>query len=562
VRNLAVRIHYLAQKSIWMTLAAIVLLVSSVCVSASIDAAEENERQIKAAEDVIRSAGFEPTVEGLRKYFDLFLPNDQADRRTRELLQKIGSASFEEREEANRELVNSPYVSSSLLKEAAESGDPEIAWRAKSTLNVALQHRKNVIYSAFRLVHLSKLTGLADRLVLIANEIPSEESGALTQLKLAMMATAGPTDLPLLTQSIEKLPATHQRILIEVLRNRFLSESVATFESYCAENHPAVVRLEATMGLADLGDRRALKKFLALMDSEEAAVRSMADYALRKFTSQNMKYIPYGDVAQRKEGRDRWAAWIDSDGEKAELQFPLANVRTGKSVLNGNTLIAMGYSNKVVELTPDNKVLYELTVPGAWSAEKLESGNVLVAAYSENKVVEMTPSGERVWEVEAPGVLNTRPLENGNILIALYAGNKVVEVNRDKETVWEFQTDSSVADAIRLDNGNTLVCNSSKIIEINPDNTEVWSMEMSQVYGLSVTESGTILASSLSGVVNEIDRESKKVIWDYKTTNPVDAIRLDNGNTLVTANNRVEEVDPEGKLIWHYDGLSYGTARR
>lgn len=69
-----------------------------------------------------------------------------------------------------------------------------------------------------------------------------------------------------------------------------------------------------------------------------------------------------------------------------------------------------------------------------------------------------------------------------------------------------------------------------------------------------LTAQGTYLLSFLSGKVVEYDRNMKE-IWSYSIPSPWAAIRLRNGNTLITSERPqlTREVDPQGRTVWEFD---------
>jgi len=86
-----------------------------------------------------------------------------------------------------------------------------------------------------------------------------------------------------------------------------------------------------------------------------------------------------------------------------------------------------------------------------FGAVRLESGNTLIAGGNNNRVIEVNPKGEVVWQVDQkdlPGitfawVTTLQALPNGNIIIGnTHAGKdnpQLIEVTRDKKVVWTFK---------------------------------------------------------------------------------------------------------------------------
>lgn len=128
-------------------------------------------------------------------------------------------------------------------------------------------------------------------------------------------------------------------------------------------------------------------------------------------------------------------------------------------------------------------------------ARLTEAGTLLVAHMDMKKVCEYDENGKEVSSLDAPGPWSAVRLKNGNVLMC--AGRSVREVNGKRETVWEFAQadipDYKVAQfqiATRLANGNTLVNNwvnqwSTKIDpasapvqawEVTADKKVVWAL--------------------------------------------------------------------------------------
>ena len=102
-----------------------------------------------------------------------------------------------------------------------------------------------------------------------------------------------------------------------------------------------------------------------------------------------------------------------------------------------------------------------------YGAIRLPSGNTLIAGGNANRVIEVTPKGEIAWSVEQtelPGitlawVTTLQLLPNGNVVIGnCHAGPKnpqLIEVTREKKVVWTFRDfktfGDSLASAVVLD---------------------------------------------------------------------------------------------------------------
>ena len=102
-----------------------------------------------------------------------------------------------------------------------------------------------------------------------------------------------------------------------------------------------------------------------------------------------------------------------------------------------------------------------------YGAVRLENGNTLIAGGNNNRVVEVTKKGEIVWQVdqkELPGitlawVTTLQVLPNGNVIIgnchATAKNPQLIEVTREKKVVWTFKNfktfGDNMASAVVLD---------------------------------------------------------------------------------------------------------------
>ena len=305
--------------------------------------------------------------------------------------------------------------------------------------------------------------------------------------------------------------------------------------------------------MADLEDRRCLDILSELLQSDDVVIRVRSNAALVALTQNDFQYIAYADEEERAKLHQKWVDWIGKNKATLKLHLPLDEFLKQQSYLQGKYVDCawIQQSNRRTGPSP-TKWYGNMKLKRRGLPKNFPMAMLLIAAYRENKVIEVDMNKKIVWEAEATNVLNAKQLPNGNVLMCLYAGSKVQEITREKKVVWEYQAGGSLADAIRLANGNTVIATNQHVAEIDPKGKKVWEYEAGQAYGVSVTSGGTLLISQLSGKVVEVDMKSKEEIWSYNTANPVDAFRLNNGNTLITNSEKVVEVEPDGKVVWEY----------
>jgi hypothetical protein len=154
---------------------------------------------------------------------------------------------------------------------------------------------------------------------------------------------------------------------------------------------------------------------------------------------------------------------------------PHRDTRMARKLDTGNYLVCHEGDGIVREYDPAGKVVWEYALdlggrkasPGhgpeghgtaVFGAVRLPTGNTLIAGGNNNRVLEVDPQGEVVWSIdqkELPGitlawVTTLHVLPNGNVVIGnCHAGPgnpQLVEVTRDKKVVWTFKDHKTFGD--------------------------------------------------------------------------------------------------------------------
>ena len=166
---------------------------------------------------------------------------------------------------------------------------------------------------------------------------------------------------------------------------------------------------------------------------------------------------------------------VDKDG-KIVHEIPLTvekpdahrDTRMARKLDTGNYLVCHEADGKVREYDPKGKVVWEYALDLAgrprsdghgpeghgtevFGAIRMPNGNTMIAGGNNNRVLEVTPKGKIVWSIghdELPGirlawVTTLHLLPNGNLIVGnCHAGAKnpqLFEVTRAKEVVWKFE---------------------------------------------------------------------------------------------------------------------------
>jgi hypothetical protein len=114
--------------------------------------------------------------------------------------------------------------------------------------------------------------------------------------------------------------------------------------------------------------------------------------------------------------------------------------------------------NTVYEIDESGRVLWRFQgAEKPTDAFRLADGNTLICDYGNDRLIEASPDGRTVWQAKASGAMGCARLRNGrNLVVESYSGS-VVELDQAGNAGWEAGKLSGVLDALRLDDGNTLV---------------------------------------------------------------------------------------------------------
>jgi len=185
--------------------------------------------------------------------------------------------------------------------------------------------------------------------------------------------------------------------------------------------------------------------------------------------------------------------------------------------------------------------------------------------YTGGKVFKVSKQNQIVWEAPAEHCNDLWVLTNGNVLFT--TGTGVSEMTTEGKTVFRYDSLGSVYACQRLADGNTFVgeCFMARLTIVNPKGAVVRSVNLLAdgarggagfMRNARCLTNGHFLVAHYQGkFVAEYDEAGKKV-WEVPVHGgPHSAIRLANGNTLVTIadsgkNPGVVEFNPAGETVW------------
>ncbi|MCF7849083.1 MAG: hypothetical protein K9M45_09550 [Kiritimatiellales bacterium] len=235
---------------------------------------------------------------------------------------------------------------------------------------------------------------------------------------------------------------------------------------------------------------------------------------------------------------------MDADG-KVLWEHPGANMTDCWMQQNGHVVFADGLA--VTEVDPKTgKVvfIYKPSIPdgakekdGSFSCQPLKNGNILVAENSTSRILEVTRQGKIAFELKVEpfkkgshhNLRIARKLANGNYLVCHSGAHIVREYTPRGKIVFKVETGNVAFSALRLKNGNTLVSSIDHITEFDSAGKSVWSfantdiagLEIRAMCGVNVLPNGNLMVGVYSAYkdggqvgIFEITR-NKKLVWYY-----------------------------------------------
>jgi hypothetical protein len=202
-------------------------------------------------------------------------------------------------------------------------------------------------------------------------------------------------------------------------------------------------------------------------------------------------------------------------------------------------MLYVGEGYNVIFVVNDGKVVWSYSygkggeIDDVWM---LSNGHILAAR--QHHVDEVTPEKQIVWHYDPPAgteVHTCQPIGLDKVLLVQNGLPPKMMIINKKTGAVELEHDLP---ALSLTDPKT----------VHP-----------QFRHFRMTAAGTYLAPMLSqNKVMEFDKDFNP-IWTYQIMTPWDAVRLHNGNTLITDEHErlVREVNPKGETVWQFTAADY-----
>jgi hypothetical protein len=485
------------------------------------------------------------------------------------LVRQLGSEVYEEREAASAELIRrGPAVGEILRAARNDHSDLETMRRAERCLATIRDNdvAANVPAAALRVLATRKPAGAVEAVLAFLPFAENDQTAEEARTLLGRLAvTNGKAD----------------RHLVAALSDRAAIRRAAAGQALAragiADHHDAVrkllrdpdakVRFRVAEALAYTGESSAVTALIDTLpqlplplawQAEEFLLRVAGDIVPPPVALGN-------DDSTRRKCRDGWQAWWKANAAKidlAKLESP--------TKLQGNTTVVLLDQGRILDLGPQNQVRWEMhNLSFPLDVQLVGEEHVLVAEYYGNRVTERDLKGNVIWERDVTGPLTAQRLANGNTFVA--TDMALFEFDKDGKEVLKIEMpgeNKRVMKALKLPNGEiACLTTDARVSRLDAAGKELHGFAVSigmRLFGgrLHMLPSGRVLVPhNGEDKVVEYDGQGK-IVWEVAVDKPVSALRLPNGNTLVTSMTPgvgAVEFDRAGTQVWQYSSATRVT---
>ena len=248
-------------------------------------------------------------------------------------------------------------------------------------------------------------------------------------------------------------------------------------------------------------------------------------------------------------------------------------------------------TSQKMSIVRDGKLVWQYSIPMRTLSQSIQefddatllsNGNIVFACMSGAGII--TPDKNLIWEFHCPEGSEThscQPIGKDSVLLVLNANPaKVLIINTATNTILKEILISTTTTAthgqfrhVRMTHNGTIMVpllSENKVVEYTLDGKEVWSVEAKSPWSAIRLHNGnTLISGDWSGYTREVNMKGE-TIWEltqadvpFKLYNNQTANRLANGNTVISnwcAGNKntqvwegtvqVFEVTPDKKVVW------------
>jgi hypothetical protein len=528
----------------------------------------EPEDPTAADESTLHAAQVNTDDPALLEFFRARTLTPQAQAEIDKLVGQLGARSYRVRQKASARLVARGSAAVSALREATSSTDLEVARRAQDALKKIRRKQTGptVTAAAVRVLTARKPEGAATTLLAFLPFAENDYVAGEVHDALAGLARIQGRPVKALVAGLAETDQVKRAAAAEALCRAGVRSALPAVRKLLRDPEPAV-RLRAAMGLATARDKDAVPVLIELLDHLPRGQAAVALDFLYQIGEDQSPYLPLGaDGDQRRQCRDAWAAWWRKHADKADLAK-----LSEKRRLRGYTMLVLLDEGKVLERDATGKLRWEiggLDLPT--DVQHLPGERLLITEHGGGRVSERTVKGKVLWEKKFTQPLMAQRLPNGNTFVA--TRTELVEMDPAGKRVFTFSPPGHdlFMRACKLPGGDVAFVSMSEQlancrfhrIDAGGKTLTSFPVNVSTFGGrIQVLPDGRVLIPEMAyNRVSEYDSQGR-VVWSLRVRQPVVAVRLPGGNTLVTTfqERRAIEFDKAGQEVAEFKADSRVT---
>jgi hypothetical protein len=501
--------------------------------------------------------------------------SDADQKRIGDLVRKLGDDDFDQRQGASEELIRLGPMAVSALKGALQSKDLEVHHRAESCLK-AIESVAGPAYQEAVIRLLAKKA--PDKAVsVLLDVVPDLRGDAIIDTVAQSLARAGVPSgqpAPALVQALADKVTVRREVAGEAIARAGDADARKTVRALLIDPEP-LVRIRVATALLDRGEAEALPALIKLLREAPGDRAYEVENALLAVAREQSPEANVGKTPEsRKAAAEAWQGWYDRIGKKLDLPKVMEEASKPGSLVMLTLSQQTPIKTKAIEVDATGKAGWEFEVNGtAFAMQKLPRDRILVAEYTNRKVTERTTKGDIVWSKDLPNLpIEAIRLQNGNTVIGLR--NQILEVDKDGNEVRTHTRNGDILYAMTaLRNGEiAAITSTGRFVRMDAECKEISSFPTTgRMYSIgghfAVSPNGSRITIPMynsavavgGGVVNQgrvIEYDNTgKVIWEAEADRPTSVRRLPNGNVLVASrfHSTVLELDNRGKQVNKYE---------
>jgi hypothetical protein len=518
-------------------------------------------RQSESDEQKLKAAGIKTDGPALLAYLRSRTLSEEDREHVDLLIAQLGASSFKAREQATNELVAKGPSVLAALRQGLTFADLEVQRRCENCIQKIKERDRSpdVTGAVVRLLAARKPAGAIEVLIAhlpcVDNEIVVDD---IRDVLASLAADGGKVSKALVRALNDKVAVRRATAGEALVRAGALAQHKTAIHALLRDSS-AMVRCRVGCALVVARDKSAIETLIdVLPEASEPEAWEIEETLCRLAAGKSPPAVPLGEGdAERVKCRAAWQKWWKENGAAVDLA-----VLDTKQELGWTTMVLLD-AGRIFEVDRNNNIRWQIDdLLWPLDLQVLDKGRVLVAEYHGKRVTERNFKGQILWQIEFNEPQMAQRLANGNTFIA----NKyeLAEYDRYSKRVFHHSFDPlhgpGIMKCMKLPNGEiSCFFDDGRVMRLDAKGNVLSSFRVeigSQLYGgrIHALPNGNVLIPlHFMNWVKEFDSTGKE-LSKIRVDEPVAAVRLSNGNTLVTSMKHkcALEFDSNSVQVWKY----------